>query len=38
LGGEEWRIPVGRAETTRKGEGDEEGVADDGHGNTTRKR
>ena len=31
-------IPVGRAETTRKGEGEEEGVADDDHGNNTRKR
>jgi hypothetical protein len=38
LGVEEWRIPVGRAETTRKGEGEEEGVADDDCGNDTRKR
>ena len=38
MGVEEWRIPVGRAETTRKGEGEEEGVADDDHGNNTRKR
>ena len=37
LGVEEWRIPVGRAETTRKGEGEEEGVADDDCGNNTRK-
>jgi hypothetical protein len=35
---EEWRIPVGRTETTRKGEGEEEGVADDDCGNDTRKR
>jgi hypothetical protein len=26
---EEWRTPVGRAETTRKGEGEEGTVADD---------
>jgi hypothetical protein len=32
-----FQIPVGRAETTRKGEGEEEGVADDDHGNNTRK-
>jgi hypothetical protein len=38
LGVEEWRIPVGRAETKRKGEGEEEGVADDDCGNNTRKR
>ena len=38
LGFEEWRIPVGRAETTRKGEREEEGAADDDHGNNTRKR
>ena len=38
MGVEEWRIPVGRAETTRKGEGEEEGVADDDNGNNTRKR
>ena len=38
MGVEEWRIPVGRAETTRKGEGEEEGVADDDCGNNTRKR
>ena len=38
LGVEEWRIPVGRAETTRKGEGEEEGVAGDDCGNNTRKR
>jgi hypothetical protein len=38
LGVEEWRIPVGRAETTRKGEGEEGGVADDGFGNDKRKR
>jgi hypothetical protein len=37
LGVEEWRIPVGRAETNRKGEGEEEGVADDDCGNNTRK-
>ena len=37
MGVEEWRIPVGRAETTRKGEGEEEGVADDDCGNNTRK-
>jgi hypothetical protein len=38
LGVEEWRIPVGRAETTRKGEGEEEGVADGNCGNDARKR
>jgi hypothetical protein len=38
LGVEEWRIPVGRAETTREGEGEEEVVAGDDHGNNTRKR
>ena len=38
MGVEEWRIPVGRAETNRKGEGEEEGVADDDCGNNTRKR
>ena len=38
MGVEEWRIPVGRAETTRKGEREEEGAADDDHGNNTRKR
>jgi hypothetical protein len=38
LGVEEWRIPVGRAETNRKGEGEEGGVADDDCGNNTRKR
>ena len=38
MGVEEWRIPVGRAETTRKGEGEEERVADDDCGNNTRKR
>ena len=38
MGVEEWGIPVGRAETTRKGEGEEERVADDGCGNDTRKR
>jgi hypothetical protein len=38
VGVEEWRIPVGRAETTRKGEGEEEGVADGNCGNNTRKR
>ena len=38
LGVEEWRIPVGTAETSRKGEGEEEGLADDDHGNNTRKR
>jgi len=38
LGVGEWRIPVGRAETTRKGEREEEGAADDDHGNNTRKR
>ena len=38
LGVEEWRIPVGRAETNRKGEGEEEGVADGDCGNNTRKR
>jgi hypothetical protein len=32
------RIPVGRAETTRKGEGEEKGAANDDHGNNTRKR
>jgi hypothetical protein len=37
LGVEEWRIPVGRAETTRKGEGEEERVADDDHDNQARK-
>ena len=38
MGFEEWRIPVGRAETTRKGEREEKGAADGDHGNTTRKR
>ena len=38
MGVEEWRIPVGRAETNRKGEGEEGGVADDDCGNNTRKR
>jgi len=38
LGVEEWRIPVGRAETNRKGEGEEGGVADDDGGKNTRKR
>jgi hypothetical protein len=38
LGVEEWRIPVGRAETTRMGKGEEEGVADDDCGNDTRRR
>ena len=38
MGVEEWRIPVGRAETNRKGEGEEEGVADGDCGNNTRKR
>ena len=38
MGVEEWRIPVGRAETTRKGEGEEERVADGDCGNNTRKR
>ena len=38
MGVKEWRIPVGRAETTRKGEGEEEGVADDDCGDNTRKR
>jgi hypothetical protein len=38
LGVEEWRIPVGRAETIKEGEGEEEGVADDDCGNDTRKR
>jgi hypothetical protein len=38
LGVEEWKIPVGRTETTRKGEGEEEGVADGDCGNNTRKR
>jgi hypothetical protein len=38
LGVEERRTPVGRAETTRKGAGEEEGVADDDFGNDTRKR
>ena len=38
MGVEEWRIPVGRAETNRKGEGEEEGVAGDDFGNNTRKR
>ena len=38
MGFEEWRIPVGRAETTRKGEREEEGAADDDHGNNARKR
>ena len=38
MGVEEWRISVGRAETNRKGEGEEEGVADGDCGNNTRKR
>ena len=38
MGVEEWRIPVGRAETNRKGEGEEVGVADGDCGNNTRKR
>jgi hypothetical protein len=38
LGVEEWRISVGRAETNRKGEGEEGGVADDDFGNNARKR
>ena len=38
MGVKEWRIPVGRAETTRKGEGEEEGVADDDCGDNTRKK
>jgi hypothetical protein len=38
LGVEEWRIPVGRAETIKEGVGEEEGVADDDCGNDTRKR
>ena len=38
MGVEEWGIPVGRAETNRKGEGEEEGVADGDCGNNTRKR
>jgi hypothetical protein len=38
LGVEEWRTPVGRAETNRKGEGEEGGVADDDCGNDTIKR
>jgi hypothetical protein len=38
LGVEEWRIPVGRAETTWKGEKEEGGSADDDHGNNARKR
>jgi hypothetical protein len=38
LGVEEWRIPVGRAETTRKGEGEEERVADGDCGNNARIR
>jgi hypothetical protein len=38
LGVEEWRISVGRAETNRKGEGEEGGVADGDCGNNTRKR
>jgi hypothetical protein len=37
LGVEEWGTPVGRAETTRKGEGEEERVADDGHDSHARK-
>jgi hypothetical protein len=36
LGVEEWRTPVGRAETTRKGEEEEERVADDDHDNHAR--
>jgi hypothetical protein len=35
--GEEWGIPVGRAETTRKGEGEEERVADGDYDNHARK-
>jgi hypothetical protein len=38
FGVEKWRIPVGRAETTRKGEREEEGAADDDHWNNARKR
>jgi hypothetical protein len=38
LGVGKWRIPVRRAETNRKGEGDEGGVADDDCGNVARKR
>jgi hypothetical protein len=37
LGVEEWRTPVGRAETTRKGEGEEERVTDDDHDSHARK-
>jgi hypothetical protein len=37
LGVEEWRTPVGRAETTRKGEGEEESVADDDYDSHARK-
>jgi hypothetical protein len=37
LGVEEWRTPVGRAETTRKGEGEEGRVADDDHDSHARK-
>jgi hypothetical protein len=37
LGVVEWRIPVGRAETTWKGEGEEGRVADDGYDSHARK-
>jgi hypothetical protein len=37
LGVEEWRTPVERAETTTKGEGDEERAADGDHESHARK-
>jgi hypothetical protein len=37
LGVEEWRTPVGRAETTRKGEGEEERAANGDHDSHARK-
>jgi hypothetical protein len=37
LGVGEWRIPVGRAETARKGEGEEGRVVDGDHDNHARK-